>query len=127
MVKDDYASAVQHVNWQDGFAWTSFDAAASACLRALISDGWEGHEVFIIAAPEICWEGGLTPDSKSTVELPEKKSTVELMNSMWRGRVASGGLDMRWWDENPRRSTFVSSKAEKMLGWDHDKSAEMDL
>jgi len=125
MVKDDYKSAMVNCNWKDGFAWTSFDAAASSCLRAILSDGWEGHEAFIIAAPEICWEGGLTADSKSPEVLSEKRGAVELMQSMWNGRVE--GWNMAYWEGNPRRSTFDSSKAERMLGWDHDQAAEMDL
>jgi hypothetical protein len=31
--------------WNEGFAWTSYDAAASACLLGLTSEGWEGAEV----------------------------------------------------------------------------------
>ena len=125
MVKPTYELAATHVNWKDGFAWTSFDAASSACLRSILSDGWEGHEAFIIAAPEICWEGGLTVDSKSEKVLPEKKTTLELLQSVWKGRVE--GLNEGYWEGRERRSTYDSSKAERLLGWDHDRSAEMDL
>jgi hypothetical protein len=127
MVKDTYGSAATHVNWRDGFAWTSFDAASSACLRAVLSDGWEGHEAFIIAAPEICWEGGLTADSKSEKVLAEKHGTLELLKSMWSGRIE--GLNEGYWEGEgrARRSTFDSGKAERVLGWDHDRSADMDL
>jgi nucleoside-diphosphate-sugar epimerase len=125
MVKPDYASAVQDTRPDDAFAWVSLDASASACLRGVLSEGWEGAEAFNIAAPEICWEGGLTPESKSDVPLDGKKGAVELMQSMWAGRV--DGWDEAYWEGRPRRSTFSSVKAERMLGWDHDSAADADL
>jgi len=36
----------------------------------------------------------------------------------WKGRVKK--IDEGWWEGNPRRSFFDTSKAESMLGWRHD-------
>jgi hypothetical protein len=41
----DYDTAVPVSLWSEGFAWTSLDAAAAACLLGLTSTGWEGAEV----------------------------------------------------------------------------------
>ena len=125
MVTPDYATAVRNVRPEDGFAWTSLDASASACLRGITSEGWDGAEAFNVAAPEICWEGGLTPDSKSMVPLDEKRGTVELVQSMWGEKIS--GWDEAFWKDRPRRTTFSSEKAERLLGWDHDTAADADL
>ena len=129
MVKHNYTDAVKHVRWQDGFAWTSYDASSSACLKSLTSGGWTGHEVFNITAPEICWEGGLTPDSKSTEPSAEKKGTLELMRSFWADRFDENAVRNTWFqgDAGVRRSTWDSTKAEEVLGWDHNSAAHADL
>ena len=127
MVKHTYADACVDSRWEDCFAWTSHDAAASSCLLSLTSTGWEGHEAFNIAAPEICWEGGLAPGERSDVPLEEKKGAVELIESMWKGRVKEDGFNRAWWDGKPRRSTWDSTKAERLLGWDHDAAPQAGL
>jgi hypothetical protein len=125
MVKDDYEHAVQHSNPSDCFAWTSYEASASSCLRGLISEGWEGHEVFNVAAPEICWEGGRSNGGDHLPELQGKVPCLQLLEVFWKDRMT--GLNKKYWAENPRRTTFDSTKAERLLGWDHDRAAEMDL
>ena len=101
---------------RDIFAWTSLDACASAALLALTSDGWSGHEAFNITAPEICYQG----------EAGDKKqgpSTVAVLEKHWGGRY--GKIREGWFEEYPRRSTWDCSKAEEILGWNHDKAGQM--
>ncbi|ORY28309.1 hypothetical protein BCR39DRAFT_594225 [Naematelia encephala] len=115
----DYSTATTGSRWQDLWAWTSFDACASACLLALTSEGWEGHEAFNIVAPEICWEGGVSPESKEFGKL--ETTAVQLVEYSWKGKYDA--LDEEWWKDRPRRSLWDSSKAERLLGWDHDNSS----
>jgi len=119
-----YADACRENKWTDAFAWTSSDAASSACLLGVTQGDFKGHEVFNIVAPEVCWEGGLTPELQSRIELEEKEGALKLLESMWGGRVEEGNLNREWWSGNPRRSTWDSTKAERLLGWDHDASSE---
>jgi len=115
-----YTTAVPLTLVRDVFCWTSFDACASACELGLTSEGWEGHEVFNIVAPEICWEGGVKTEEQSKVVKEEKVGSLELIEEHWRGRY--NGLREGWWDGRPRRSFWDSTKAERVLGWRHDES-----
>ena len=119
-VRHTYAEAVKGARVQDGFAWTSFDAAASASLLGIISTGWQGHEVFNITAPESSWEGGPNGDSKSDTVLDKKVGTLELMEVNMKGRY--GKVREEWWDGWPRRSIWDATKAERLMGWNHDQS-----
>ena len=86
------------------WSWSSVDAVVRACILGLTSEGWHGAEAFHIAAPEI-WA-------------PKGKTALELLESHWPGKVER--IDESWWMDNPRRSFFDTSKAERMLGWRHD-------
>lgn len=79
-------------------------------MLGLTSEGWEGAEAFHIAAGEIFYPAQLS----GGVDV----SALELLEKHWSGRVKN--VDKSWWDENPRRSFFDTSKAETLLGWKHD-------
>ena len=79
------------------WAYTLHSAAARACLLSLTAD-FKGHEAFYIVAPD-------TVTDVPSLELKQKFfPDVEL-----RG------------DLSGNKSFFNSSKAERMLGWKHDK------
>ncbi len=120
MCKEDYADAVPACQPADLYAWVSFGGCARACEQGLTSEGWEGHEVFNIVAPEICWEGGIHVEEKSEIVLSEKVGSLALLEEKWKGKYT--GLREGWWEGNPRRSFWDCAKAERMLGWQHDEA-----
>jgi nucleoside-diphosphate-sugar epimerase len=77
------------------WAYTRFDAAASACLLALTAD-FKGHEAFYIVAPD------------TVVATP----SLELAQRFFPEVPVRGDL-------SGFRSFFDSRKAERMLGWKH--------
>ena len=79
------------------WAYTTFDAAARACLLSLTAN-FKGHEVFYIAAPD------------TVADIP----SLELAKEFFPEVPVRGDL-------SGRRSFFNSSKAERMLGWKHDR------
>lgn len=81
---------------RDLWGYTTFDAAARACLSSLTAD-FTGHEVFYVVAPE------------TSADVP----TLQLHREHHPGVPIVGDL-------SGRRSFFDSSKAEKVLGWSHD-------
>ena len=89
------------------------DACASSALLSLTSQGWEGAEAFNVAAPEICFDG---VEGDKTAG----PATLELVDKYWKGRIKN--INKEWWKGFPRRSTWDSRKAERMLGWNHDTS-----
>lgn len=92
------------------WSWSSVDAVVRACTLAMTSEGWHGAEAFHIASSEIFYPAGLSDG----ISLP----ALELLERHWSGRVKR--IDRDWWKDNPRRSFFDTSKAERMLGWKHD-------
>jgi len=120
MVKEDYASSVPASRWEDLYCWVSYSASALACELGLTSEGWEGHTVFNVVAPDICYEGGVQPEEQSRVEIEKKKGSLELLEGPWKGRYDEKGLNRDWWEGRPRRAFWDSTKAEKLLGWRHD-------
>ncbi|SHG27343.1 UDP-glucose 4-epimerase [Kaistia soli DSM 19436] len=77
------------------WAYTTFDAAARACLQALDAP-FTGHEVFYIVAPD------------TVVDIP----SLELSARFFPDVPVRGDL-------SGYRSFFSSAKAERMLGWRH--------
>jgi len=77
------------------WGYTSFDAAARACLQSLTAD-FSGHEAFYIVAPETILD---TP-------------SLEMRDKFYPNVPVRGDL-------SGTRSFFDSSKAERMLGWRH--------
>lgn len=78
------------------WAWTHRSAAARACLLGVTAD-FRGHEVFFIVAPT------------TVVSTP----SLELVQRFYPGLPVRGDL-------SGTRSFFDSSKAERLLGWNHD-------
>lgn len=78
------------------WAYTTFDAAARACVMSL-SASFKGHEVFYIVAPN------------TTMDKP----TLELAAKFYPNVPIKGDL-------SGTKSFFSSAKAERMLGWKHD-------
>lgn len=114
MVRDDYASSFPDCRSSDLFAWVSYEAVARMCVLGLTSEGWSGHEVFNCVAPEHCWEG--TVEQQRTDGVPgDRVHTVDLLKRYW----PDGEIDEAYFAENPRRSVWDSTKAERMLGWRH--------
>ena len=111
MVTLDYASAVSYPLPEHGLAWVSYEACARAALLGLISSGWDGHEIFNIVAPQICFAGDALDPEKGP-------GTLELLEKHWKRRVTN--VDRAWFQNDPRRSTWDSSRAERLLGWRHD-------
>ena len=122
MVRPDYASSWPDADPTSLYSWVSLDACARACLQGITSTGWTGAEAFNIVAPEICWEGGLTKDSRRKQGEPEMEllGTLEVLESQWKGRYDLGKLNKGWWEGRPRRALWDCSKAERLLGWKHD-------
>jgi UDP-glucose 4-epimerase len=79
------------------WAYTLSAAAASACLLSLTAD-FKGHEVFFIAAPD------------TMADIP----SLELKQKYFLDVPVRGDL-------SGTKSFFDSSKAERLLGWKHDK------
>lgn len=77
------------------WAYTRFDAAASACLLSLTAD-FTGHEVFYITAPD------------TVVDTP----SLEMAQRFFPHVPIRGDL-------SGFRSFFDTSKAERLLGWSH--------
>lgn len=92
------------------WSWSSVDAVIRGCILALTSDGWSGAEAFHIAAEEVFYPAELS----GGVEM----SALDLLEKHWSGKVRN--VDRSWWEGNPRRSFFDTSKAQRMLGWRHD-------
>ena len=115
MCKADYNEASQFSRHLSLWGWVSLDGCARAALQGLTSEGWTGHETFILASNDICWEGGLDPDQRFNGERP---GSLELLKHLWKDRY--GNVDEAWWDDNPRRGFFDTSKARNLLGWEHD-------
>lgn len=78
------------------WAWTNLNAAADACMRSL-NGRFSGHEAFYIVSPT------------TTVEVP----SLELAARYFPDIPITGNLA-------GLRSFFDSTKAERLLGWDHD-------
>jgi nucleoside-diphosphate-sugar epimerase len=100
--------AVKHTGL---WSWSSVDAVVRGCVLGLTSDGWSGAEAFHIAAGEIYYP----PELSGGVEVP----ALQLLEEHWSGRVKR--VDKEWWAGHPRRGFFDTSKAERMLGWQHDE------
>ncbi|MBA3944959.1 MAG: NAD(P)-dependent oxidoreductase [Herpetosiphonaceae bacterium] len=79
------------------WGYTTFDAAARACLLSL-TPKFEGHEVFYIVAPDTASD---TP-------------SLELQQRFFPDVPVTGDL-------SDHRSFFDSTKAERLLGWKHDE------
>jgi hypothetical protein len=118
MVCPTYSSATPKSNWSDLFAWVSHAACADACLLGITSEGWEGAEAFNIVAPDICWEGGISPPIEGHEDIKGKVGVLELLERAWKGRV--GVIREEYWKENSRRTLWVTEKAERLLGWKHE-------
>ncbi|CAK9784956.1 NAD(P)-binding protein [Cutaneotrichosporon oleaginosum] len=118
MVRDDYASAYPDTEARDIFSWVSYAAVARAAVLALTSEGWGGHEVFNIVAPEICWEGSVEEQyiDKDGEPPAHKVGTLELVRKYW----PNVEVDEEYWRDRPRRAVWDSSKAERLLGWRHE-------
>lgn len=80
------------------WAYTTYDAAARACLQSLTAN-YKGHEAFFIVAPD-------TTSDVPSRELAQK----HFPNVPIRG------------DFGGRASFFNSTKAERLLGWKHNGS-----
>lgn len=125
MVRDVYELAWPDCMARDHFAWVSNEACASACELGLTSEGWEGHEVFNIIAPEHCWEGSVEVQRKKGDAGPdvgvkgsnERPTTLALLKHYW----PHVKLDDAYFAQNPWRSVWSAEKAEKLLGWKHDE------
>ena len=83
--------------------WTSYKSCAEAALLGLTSEGWSGHEVFIICADDIVYGADLDI------------STVELLKKHWPGSK----VEEDFWKDNLRRATADNTKAKKLLGFVH--------
>lgn len=100
-VVPDRAYAARHYeNYGDElpkhlWAYTSYDAAARACLQSLTAD-YQGHETFFIVAPET------TSDIPSR-ELAEKHHPNTVLRDSFTGNA----------------SFYSSAKAERLLRWKH--------
>jgi nucleoside-diphosphate-sugar epimerase len=104
---NDTTASVKHTGL---WSWSSVDAVLRACVLALTSEGWSGAEAFHIAADQIFYPASLSDG----VEIP----ALEVLEKHWSGRVKQ--IDRSWWADNPRRSFFDTSKAQRVLGWKHD-------
>ncbi|OCF32002.1 hypothetical protein I317_06712 [Kwoniella heveanensis CBS 569] len=104
---NETTSSVKHTGL---WSWSSVDAVLRACILALTSDGWTGAEAFHIAADEIFYPASMS----NGVKVP----ALELLEKHWPDRVKN--VDKSWWEGNPRRSFFDTSKAQRVLGWSHD-------
>jgi UDP-glucose 4-epimerase len=81
------------------WAYTRFDAAADACLRALTAD-FKGHEVFFIVAPD------------TILSVP----STEVRNKLFPDTPLKKEL-------HGNDSFFDSTKAERLLGWKHPRGS----
>jgi nucleoside-diphosphate-sugar epimerase len=79
------------------WGYTTFDAAARACLQSLQA-GFDGHEAFYIVAPD-------TMSDRSTEELIEQFYPAVPLH-----RTLSGS-----------QGFYDCAKAERLLGWRHDE------
>ena len=89
----------------DLWGYVQEDCAANAFLLALTVDGgaWQGHERFIIAAPDIPYDD---------------ISSMELHDRFYKDMPIKEGKNLEG-----KRSFFDSSKAGKLLGWKHKQDA----
>ena len=103
-----FTDAEKVSNARNLYGWVSYAACASSCLLGLTSEGWEGHEVFYIAAPEIAYD-------------PNKGVTsLELMRREFNAKIDE--VRKEWWDGRPMRGFIDTRKAERVLGWRHEES-----
>ena len=121
MAKDGYDDAWPVCLPEGLWGWVSYEACARACVLGLRSEGWHGHEVFHIAADEICWEGGLTEASmRKPGEVGvdgHKVAALDLLDHTFPGTE----VVRDWWGPGrARRGFYDCSKAERLLGWRHD-------
>ena len=142
LCRPTYALSWPDSRWQDLFCWTAYDSIARACMLALTSEGWDGAEAFNIVGQEMCWEGNADPgvalplrnhdaahpdslgrpaDEKQRAEWEtqrgRKAGSLEVLKGFWGDRVLR--LDQSWWEGRPRRAFWDTTKAEKLLGWEH--------
>ena len=115
MCKPTYQSASEACRPPSLWGWVSLESCARAALLGLISEGWSGHEIFVLASQEICWEGGLQLEGRFN---GERHDSLALLESNWKGRY--GKVDKSWWAERPRRGFWDCSKARDVLGWEHN-------
>lgn len=92
----DYSQQIGDLVAKHLWGYTSFDAAARACLLAITAD-YTGHQVFYIVGPD------------SVADTP----SLELAQRFFPGIPVRGDL-------GGRRGFFDCSKAERLLGWRHD-------
>ncbi len=142
MARPTYQDSWPDVTAGELWGWVSYKSCAEACLLGITSEGWEGHEVFNITSPKLCWEGSvaerdrkidLSGEIKQTrgtkwaceplQRLEETKNdsikvtSLELLQGYWPGTEVKEG----WWTPgNERRGFWDTTKAEKLLGWQHD-------
>jgi nucleoside-diphosphate-sugar epimerase len=97
-VVQDRGAANPEVGVKQLWGYTTFDAAASACLLSLTAD-FTGHERFYIVAPRTVTD----VDSQELAKrfYPDTKIVGDLTG---------------------QRSFFDSGKAERLLGWKHDSA-----
>lgn len=80
----------------DLWGWVQAEATADAFLKAIISEGWSGHEAFFITAPNTT----------------EDEDPATLHAKYWSDVPIRPGKDLS-------RGFFDCSKAERLLGWVH--------
>ncbi|KAI0339092.1 NAD(P)-binding protein [Trametopsis cervina] len=82
---------------RDGlWGWTSEHSAALAFLKALESEGWEGHEAFFVVAPDP----------------PAEETTEQLYRMHWKHvPIKKGGT--------VKLGFFNCEKAKRLLKWEH--------
>lgn len=102
----DRETAIKHFNSETEetakhlWAYTTYDAAARACLMSL-NASYKGHEVFYIVSPVTMME----------------RPTLELAARFFPNVPVRGDL-------SGHKSFFSSAKAERLLGWKHDLALE---
>ncbi|WRT67328.1 uncharacterized protein IL334_004298 [Kwoniella shivajii] len=138
------SEAEKYARYVELWAWTSSLSAAQACLQGITSEGWQGHEPFNIVAPEIAWKRGISEESnhnnsdkndnrknqqgqsqgqsqgESESGCESELNTLDLldMDKRWNGRI--GQIDHDWWIDNKRNGFWDCTKANKLLGWQHN-------
>ncbi|WWC85650.1 uncharacterized protein L201_000516 [Kwoniella dendrophila CBS 6074] len=117
MCKPNYKDSSNFSRMQSLWGWVSLESCARAALLGLTSQGWKGHETFILASNDIVWDGNLDQTERFT---GEKVSSLDLLEYSWKGRYDESKLNRQWWANNPRRGFWDTTKAQKVLGWSHD-------
>lgn len=88
--------------------YTLNNSCAKGCLLAITSEGWSGHEAFLLVAPD-SFEYRLKEDNA-------------MPSAEWaKKHFPNTPVKEGWFDgqENKYRAFWDSSKAERMLGWKH--------